>query len=41
MYSCSVVAKTIGGVGDASITTEERTVEDGKDHQCHGLFEEG
>ena len=34
---CSVVAMTIGGVGDASKTAEERTAEDGKDHQGHGL----
>ena len=41
VYSCSVVARTNGGVGDASNTAEERTAEDGKDHQCHGLLEEG
>ena len=41
VYSCSVVARTIGGVGDASNTAEEGTVKDGKDHQGHGLLEEG
>ena len=41
MYSCSVVAMTIRCVGDACNTAEERTAEDGKDHQGHGLLEEG
>ena len=41
VYSCSVVAMTIGGVSDASNTAEERTAEDGKDHQGHRLLEEG
>ena len=41
VYSCSVVAMTIGGVGDAFNTAEERTSEDGNDYQGHGLLEEG
>ena len=37
VYSCSVVARTNGGVGNASNTAEERTAEDGKDrHKVMG-----